>query len=70
MICPEDGMLCASCIVRRARHLPGVIGVTAHIDFVEDYQADSVPGGRVFAFLKKLDGLAWCEESQSWEAHP
>ena len=59
MICPENGMLCASCIVKRAGWLPGAVCVTVHIDFTEDFQATEIPGGRVFAFLKKLEGYFW-----------
>ena len=31
----EGGILCASCIVRRAAKLPGIIAVRARFEFVE-----------------------------------
>ena len=56
MICPESGMLCASCIVKRAALLPGVMNLTARITFSEDWD-DPYPGGRFFQFLKEQDAL-------------
>jgi hypothetical protein len=38
LICPDDGMLCASCIIRRANELPHVIKVFARIIFADDLQ--------------------------------
>lgn len=56
LICPEGGMLCASCIVRRASRLPDVINLTTRITFAGDFEGD-VPGGIYFAFLKERDAL-------------
>ena len=56
MICPEDGMLCASCIIRRASKLPGIINICLRLQFAEDYGSDQRPGGRFFQIMKTLDG--------------
>jgi hypothetical protein len=68
LLCPEGvgTYLCASCIVKRAAKLPGVINVTARICFAEDYEGEK-PGGRVFEFLKGLDGETWNAEKNEWE---
>jgi hypothetical protein len=63
LICPEDGMLCASCIVRRASKLPGIINACLRLQFVEDYDAEPLPGGRFFQIMKAIergDSLAKC----------
>jgi hypothetical protein len=54
MICPEGGMLCASCIVKRAEKLDGVINLTCRITYAKDFEIDA-PGGIYFQFLKELD---------------
>lgn len=54
LICPGGGVLCASCIVKRASVLPGVINLTARITFAEDFSGDA-PGGEFFQFLKSCD---------------
>jgi hypothetical protein len=42
MIHPDDGgVLCASCIVRRASTLPHVINVKAIITFADDYDSSA-----------------------------
>lgn len=56
-VCPEGGTLCASCMVKRAAKLPGVMNLTARITFVQDYE-DSGPGGKYFQFMKKMDADA------------
>lgn len=53
-ICPEGGVLCASCIVKRAAKLPHVINLTARITFADDFKGDA-PGGEFFQFLKACD---------------
>ena len=32
MICPEDGMLCISCIYRRVLRIPEAMGLILHIE--------------------------------------
>ena len=55
MICPEVGaVLCASCIVRRANRLPGIMNVCMRFQFSEDFDDDEV-GGRFWQMMKKLD---------------
>lgn len=53
MICPDGGVLCASCIVKRAVRLPGVISTCLHIDFTEDFEGD-VPGSKIWQAMKQL----------------
>ena len=53
IICPEFyGQLCASCIIKRASKIEGVINITARVTFAEDY---TVPGGKVFQFMKEME---------------
>lgn len=54
LICPEGGVLCATCITRRAAKLDGIINVCARLIFVDDYDC-SGPGGKFFQSMKKLD---------------
>jgi hypothetical protein len=55
MICPEHGVLCASCIVRRAATLPGVISTCLHIDFAADFHGNDRPGSRIWQAMKAID---------------
>jgi hypothetical protein len=42
MIHPEDGgKLCANCMIRRARKLPGAINLTALFAFNADFKSDT-----------------------------
>ena len=54
-LCPEGGVLCASCIVVRAAKLPDVINICARVVFVDDYSGDE-PGGRFYSSIVALDG--------------
>lgn len=55
MICPEGGVLCANCIVKRASRLPHMINVCLRIIFVDDYHDDDKPGGKFWQYMKSLD---------------
>ena len=55
MLCPEDGVLCASRIVRRAAKISHVICVNLRVIRVEEYDLDPRPGGRHFQIMKALD---------------
>jgi hypothetical protein len=65
-ICPEGGVLCASCIIKRAAKFPEFIGATMHINTIDDYHTCIEPGGRVFAFLKLLGGEVWDSNENAW----
>lgn len=55
IICPEDGVLCATCIVRRASKLPTVLDVCMRIIFLDDVPDDDLPGGKFWRMMKALD---------------
>lgn len=54
IVCPDGGILCASCIVKRAAKLPHVVDVVARIQFVNDYESHK-PGGRYWQLIKTLE---------------
>jgi hypothetical protein len=62
LICPEGGVLCASCIAKRASKLPDVINLTCRISFVRDFKGDA-PGGLYFQFLKRMDANDECQSN-------
>ena len=55
MICPEGGVLCAACIVRRAAKLPRIVNVCARLIFRDDYDGSDAPGGKFWRMMKQLD---------------
>jgi len=56
-ICPEGGILCASCIVRRAAKIPDVICVDLRVICIVEFHLDPRPGGRHFQIMKALDRM-------------
>lgn len=55
MVAPDGGMLCASCIVRRASNLPKVIGCCLRIVFADDYDDSPEPGSRFYQSMLQYE---------------